>query len=63
MPQINDIFKTFVGTEAECATDMDKFEFTIANGKTRKVYKFEIAPFVPALVKAGGWVDCADKKY
>ena len=42
---------------------MDKFEFTIANGKTRKVYKFEIAPFDLALVKAGGWVDYADKKY
>ncbi len=61
--QIDDIFQTFAGTEAECATDMDKFEFTIANGKTRKVYKFEIAPFDLALVKAGGWVDYADKKY
>jgi len=61
--QIDDIFKTFAGTEAECATDMDKFEFTIANAKTRKVYKFEIAPFDLALVKAGGWVDYADKKY
>ena len=60
---IDDIFTTFAGSEAECKTDMDKFEFTISNGNTSKVYNFEIAPFDLELVKAGGWVAYADKKY
>ena len=61
--QIDDIFATFAGTPAECKTDLDKCEFTITNDQTSKVYKFEIAPFDLELVKAGGWVAYADKKY
>ena len=60
---IDDIFANFANSEAECATDLDKFEFTISNSKLTKVYKFEIAPFDLELVKAGGWVAYADKKY
>ena len=60
---IDDIFKTFAGSDAECTTDMEKFTFTISNGKTSKVYPFEIGPFDLELVKAGGWVDYADSKY
>lgn len=60
---IDDIFRTFAGTEAECATDMDKFTFTISNGTTTKVYPFTIGAFDLELVKAGGWVDYADGKY
>ncbi len=60
---IDDIFKTFAGTEAECATDMDKMTFTISNGKESKVYPFEAGKFDLELVKAGGWVEYADKKY
>ena len=60
---IDDIFTNFAGSEAECKTDLDKFEFTISNSKLTKVYKFEIAPFDLELVKAGGWVAYADKKY
>ena len=61
--EIDDIFKTFAGTDAECTTDMEKFTFTISNGKTAKVYPFSIGPFDLELVKAGGWVDYADGKY
>ena len=60
---IDDIFANFANSEAECKTDLDKFEFTISNDKLTKVYKFEIAPFDLELVKAGGWVAYADKKY
>ena len=60
---INEIFETFAGTEAECVTDMDKFTFTISNGKTSKVYPFSIGDFDLELVKAGGWVNYADSKY
>ena len=60
---IDDIFANFAGSEAECKTDLDKFEFTISNSAQTKVYKFDIAPFDLELVKAGGWVAYADKKY
>lgn len=60
---IDEIFKTFAGTEAECTTDMEKFTFTISNGKTTKVYPFKVGDFDLELVKAGGWVDYADRKY
>ena len=60
---IDDIFANFANTPAECKTDLEKFEFTISNDKLTKVYKFEIAPFDLELVKAGGWVAYADKKY
>ena len=60
---IDEIFKTFAGTGAECTTDMDKFTFTITNGKTTKVYPFKVGDFDLELVKAGGWVDYADSKY
>ena len=61
--QINDIFKTFAGTEAECVTDIDAMTFTISNGTESKVYKFELGDFDLALVRAGGWLEFADAKY
>ena len=60
---IDEIFQTFAGSEAECTTDMEKFTFTISNGKTTKVYPFKVGDFDLELVKAGGWVDYADSKY
>ena len=60
---IDDMFRTFAGTDAVCSTDMEKFTFTISNGKTEKVYPFHIGAFDLELVKAGGWVDYADRKY
>ena len=61
--EIDDIFKTFGGTEAECVTDIDAMTFTISNGTTEKVYKFELGDFDLALVRAGGWLEFADAKY
>ena len=61
--EIDDIFKTFGGTEAECVTDIDAMTFTISNGTTEKVYNFELGDFDLALVRAGGWLEFADAKY
>ena len=61
--EIDDIFKTFGGTEAECVSDIDAMTFTISNGTTEKVYKFELGDFDLALVRAGGWLEFADAKY
>ena len=61
--QIDDIFKTFAGTESICTTDTEKKTFTISNGSVTKVYPFTVGEFDFELVKAGGWVDYADSKY
>ena len=60
---IDDMFKTFANSEATCETDLEKNTFTISNGKETKVYPFAIGDFDRELVKAGGWVAYADKKY
>ncbi len=60
---IDEIFQVFAGTDAFCKTDLEKFTFTISNDSVTKVYPFIISEFDLALVKAGGWVDFADKKY
>ena len=54
---IDEIFKTFSGTEAELTTDLDKQTFTITNGKVTKSYPFAIGDFDRELVKAGGWAN------
>lgn len=61
--QIDDLFKLFAGSEAECFTDLDKLEFTIKGNLQTKVYPFKLNAFDLELVKAGGWVDYADQKY
>ena len=60
---IDDMFKTFANSEATCETDLEKNTFTISNSKETKVYPFAIGDFDRELVKAGGWVAYADKKY
>ena len=60
---IDEIFRIFAGTDASCTTDMEKFTFTISNGRDTKVYPFAVGAFDLELVKAGGWVDYADRKY
>ena len=61
--EIDELFKTFSGGEAELVCDLDKRTFTVTgSGKTR-ICRFEIGDFDLALVKAGGWVGYADSKY
>ena len=57
---IDDMFKNFAGTDATCTTDMEKFTFTISDGKTEKVYPFTVGQFDLELVKAGGWIRNTD---
>lgn len=61
--QIADIFDTFAGSEAFCETELDNLKFIIKNDKVSKEYQFTIGSFDFELVKAGGWVEYADKKY
>ncbi len=61
--RIDDIFKTFAGTEAACEACVDSMTLKIGNGKIEKVYPFTVGAFDLELVKAGGWLAYADKKY
>lgn len=60
---IDEIFRTFAGTDAELTTDFDGRSFTITNGKETRKYSFTAGAFDLELVKAGGWVNYADSKY
>lgn len=61
--EIDEIFKTFGGTETDCNADIEAKTLTFSNGKDTKVYSFEASAFDLELVRAGGWVDYADQKY
>ena len=60
---IDEIFKTFAGTETEVVTDFENQTFTFSNGSASRSYAFTAGPFDLELVKAGGWVNYADSKY
>lgn len=60
---IDDIFKCFAGKEATVETDLAKLSFKISAGAETKSYQFTIGDFDLELVKAGGWLNFADKKY
>ena len=62
-PEIDELFKTFSGTDAELVCDLDNFTFTVTGGGRKRVCKFTVGDFDLALVKAGGWVGYADSKY
>jgi 3-isopropylmalate/(R)-2-methylmalate dehydratase small subunit len=59
----SDIFSTFAGSEASVETDLDNSVLRISGSGKVKEYSFKIGEFDLALVKAGGWVAYADKKY
>ena len=60
---IDELFRTFAGSEAELVCDLEKRTFTITGGGQSRVVEFKIGDFDLALVKAGGWVGYADSKY
>ncbi len=61
--EISEIFDTFAGKVTSCAADIDAKTLTFTSGDTAKVYGFDASPFDLELIRAGGWVDYADKKY
>ena len=61
--QIDEIFRVFAGTDAFCSADPDKAVLTISNDRETREYPFHLGSFDKALVKAGGWINYADKKY
>ena len=61
--QLDEIFSTFSSAPAEVSTDLEKLEITISGSGITATYPFELGKFDLELVKAGGWVAFADKKY
>ena len=57
------LFKNYKGTEAIVDIDVENETFTIEGDGKKNSIKFKLNPFDKELVKAGGWVDYADKKY
>jgi 3-isopropylmalate/(R)-2-methylmalate dehydratase small subunit len=61
---IDSIFALGKGADVECTVDLGRkaLTFEAAKGK-RLTVQFALLEFDETLVKAGGWVDFADKKY
>lgn len=51
-----------LGNDLNISVDLDKCQLT-ATGKKKATFDFSLNPFDMDLVKAGGWLEYADKKY
>jgi len=60
---INKIFGDYANSEAILDLDLDASKIKISNSEKQDEFVIEIAEFDLALVKAGGWVEYADKNY
>lgn len=60
---IDNLFSKYSGKEAEISIDIDKSVIEISAGSDKETISFEMAEFDRQLVKAGGWVEYADKNY
>ncbi|MEA2059942.1 MAG: 3-isopropylmalate dehydratase small subunit [Thermodesulfobacteriota bacterium] len=60
---IDTLFQTFAGKETRVEVDLNQFLFTFTSGSLVKKIEFTLSDFALSLVKAGGWVEFADKNY
>ncbi len=60
---ISMLFERYKGSDAVITVNLDKSSFEIEGGGKHDGIPFKLDPFDAELVKAGGWVDYADKKY
>ncbi|MGC8764678.1 MAG: 3-isopropylmalate dehydratase small subunit [Brevinematia bacterium] len=60
---INMLFEKYKNTDATLYFDLRSYTFTIEGGGKKDVVSFKLNPFDAELVKAGGWVEYADRKY
>lgn len=61
--KIDYIFANYSGKECELAVDIDNKKISICAGDQSDDMDIQIAGFDESLVKAGGWVEYADKNY
>ncbi|MBF0229768.1 MAG: 3-isopropylmalate dehydratase small subunit [Desulfamplus sp.] len=60
---LDKIFNLFANKDTSLETDMDKMTFKFTAGDLKEIVPFTISEYDFSLVKAGGWVDYADKNY
>lgn len=61
--QIDHLFATYAGRETTLSVDLDSRTVTLSGGDTYETLDIELGEFDEALVRAGGWVEYADKNY
>ena len=61
--EIKKIFEKYGKSGASVKIDLDKFVLTVEGGGSQDAFPFKLDPFDAELVKAGGWLEYADKKY
>ncbi len=60
---IDRLFYEFAGDTTTVETDFENSRFVFTAGENKETVSFSISDFDRSLVKAGGWIDYADKKY
>lgn len=60
---INNLFKKYSGKDALIKVDIDKSVIEVESDGQKESIDFNIGGFDKTLVKAGGWVEYADKNY
>lgn len=60
---IDQLFNRFGGKQTSVETDFENKKLVIRTGDDEEVIPFALSDFDDKLVKAGGWVDFADKHY
>lgn len=60
---IDHLFKTYAHRETFVSTDFNKMCFNFSSGDLSDSIPFTISEYDLSLIKAGGWVDFADKVY
>ncbi len=61
--KINEIFTTFAEKETSIKTNIEKAIILIKSPDTEMEINFSVSDFDKELVKAGGWINFADKNY
>jgi len=60
---INKLFEKYAKTGASVSIDLDRFVLTVKGASASDIFAFKLDPFDAELVKSGGWLEYADKKY
>jgi 3-isopropylmalate/(R)-2-methylmalate dehydratase small subunit len=60
---VDQLFALAAQGPVDCAVDLESKRITLATPAGTRSIGFSLNPFDEALVRAGGWVDFADKRY
>jgi len=61
--ELNSLFKEFSSLQTTLSVDIEKGELQFSSGDKKKSVSIALGDFEKALVKAGGWVEFASKRY